>query len=156
MRTIQHPERTLVIERVFDAPRELVYSTWTDAEHIDQWWGPTGVTTRTIERNFTVGGSWIYAMSWPGSDGEKQVESKYDEIVPGEKIVWTESIPGDASNVVNITIMFEDQGGETKLTILMLHRSVEQKDMNEQGGMLNGYNMVLDGFTTYLSENTSS
>jgi uncharacterized protein YndB with AHSA1/START domain len=57
MTTIQHPERTTVIERVFDAHRELVYSTWADSEHIDQWWGPTGVTTRTVERNFTVGGS---------------------------------------------------------------------------------------------------
>jgi uncharacterized protein YndB with AHSA1/START domain len=153
MPTIEHPERTSVIERVFDAPRALVYDTWTDGEHIDQWWGPTGVTTRTVERNFTVGGSWIYAMSWPGSNGEKQVENKYDDIVPGEKIVWTESIPGDTSNVVTITLLFEDQGEETKLTMLVLHSSAEQKDMNEQGGMLMGYNMVLDGFTEFLKEN---
>ena len=152
MTTIAHPDRTSVIERVFDAPRELVYKTWTDAEHIDEWWGPTGVTTRTVERNFAVGGSWVYAMSWPGSDGEKQVENRYDEIVPGEKIVWTESIPGDASNVVNVTLNFEDHGDETKLTMLIVHTTVEQKDMNEQGGMLMGYNMVLDGLTAFLEE----
>jgi uncharacterized protein YndB with AHSA1/START domain len=92
-------------------------------------------------------------MSWPGSDGEKQVENKYDEIVPGEKIVWTESVPGDASNVVTVTVLFEDQGEETKLTMLILHTSVDQMDMNEQGGMLMGYNMVLDGFTAFLKEN---
>jgi uncharacterized protein YndB with AHSA1/START domain len=58
MTTIPHPERTLVIERVFDAPRELVYATWTDDAHIDEWWGPSMVTTRTVERDFSVGGSW--------------------------------------------------------------------------------------------------
>ncbi len=152
MTAIAHPDRTSVIERVFDAPRSLVYDTWVDSEHIDQWWGPAGVTTRTVERNFTVGGSWIYAMSWPGSDGEKKVENRYDEIVPGEKIVWTESIPGEASNLVTVTVLFEDQGDETKLTMLILHTSVEQKDMNEKGGMLMGYNMALDGFAEFLKQ----
>ncbi len=86
-------------------------------------------------------------MSWPGSDGEKQVENRYDEIVPGEKIVWTKSIPNDASNMVTVAVLFEDQGDETKL---ILHTSAEQKDMTEKGGMLMVYNMVLDGFTEFL------
>ncbi len=86
-------------------------------------------------------------MSWPGSDGEKQVENRYDEIVPGEKIVWTKSIPNDASNMVTVAVLFEDKGDETKL---ILHTSAEQKDMTEKGGMLMGYNMVLDGFTEFL------
>jgi uncharacterized protein YndB with AHSA1/START domain len=152
MTAIAHPDRTTVIERVFDAPLSLVYKTWTNSDTIDQWWGPSGVITRTVERNFTVGGSWIYTMSWPGSDGEKRVENRYDEIVQGEKIVWTESVPGDMSNVVTVTILFEDQGEETKLTMLILHTSVEQREMNEKGGMMMGYNMVLDGFTEFLKE----
>ena len=139
MTIIQHPERTSVIERVFDAPRTLVYNTWTDLENIDKWWGPTMVTTRTVEGNFSVGGAWKYTMSWPGRDGEMVVENHYVEIVPNEKIVWTEFAGGDTNNQVEVTVLFEDQGDETKVTILILHATAEQAKSNEEGGMLMGW-----------------
>jgi uncharacterized protein YndB with AHSA1/START domain len=156
MTTIEHPERTLVVERVLDAPRELVYSAWIDDENIDKWWGPTMVTTRTVERDFSVGGSWIYAMSMPGMDGEKIVENHYTEIVPNEKIVHTEFAGGDQSNKVTVTVLFEDAGEETKLTMLILHDTPEQAKMNEEGGMLMGYNMAIDGFVAHLAELTQA
>ena len=150
--TIQNPERTLVIERVFDAPRDLVDATWTDSEYIDEWWGPSMGITRTTERDFSVGGSWKYVMEMPGGSGEHAVENKYTEIVPNEKIVWTEMAGGDESNQVTVTALFEDQGEETKLTLLILHDSAEQMEMNEQGGMLMGWNMTVDAFATFLAE----
>ena len=64
-----------------------------------------------------------------------------------KNIVWTESIPDDASNMVTVAVLFEDQGDETNL---ILHTSAEQKDMTEKGGMLMVYDMVLDGFTEFL------
>jgi len=70
MTTIEHPERTLVIERVFDAPRELVYSAWIDGANIDKWWGPSMMTTKTVERNFEVGGAWKYEMFMPVKHGQ--------------------------------------------------------------------------------------
>ncbi len=152
MTNIEHPDRTLVIERIFDAPRSLVYDVWTNGDHIDKWWGPTMVTTRTVERDFSVGGSWKYAMSWPGSDGEKVVENHYIEIVPNEKVVHKEFAGGDTANQVTVTVLFEDQGSETKLTMLILHDTAEQAKMNEEGGMLMGFNMALDGFTEFLAE----
>ncbi|NQW19564.1 MAG: SRPBCC domain-containing protein [Chloroflexi bacterium] len=156
MATIEHPERTLVIERVFDAPRTLVYDAWTDSEHIDKWWGPTMVTTRTIERDFSVGGSWKYVMEMPGSVSEHSVENKYTEIVPGEKIAWTEFAGGDTSNQVTVTLLFEDQGDETKLTMLIVHDSTEQMNMNEQGGMLMGWTMTLDSFVEFLAKQSAN
>jgi uncharacterized protein YndB with AHSA1/START domain len=149
---IEHPERTLVVERVFDAPREMVYNAWTNPEQLDSWWGPSMVTTKTIERNFSVGGSWKYVMEMPGGGGEHAIENIYVEIIPGEKIVWTEMAGGDTSNQVTMTIVFEDQGEETKLTLLALHDSAEQMKMNAEGGMLMGWNMTLDGFTEFLSQ----
>jgi len=92
----------------------------------------------------------------PGGNGEHAVENNYIEIVPGEKIVWTELAGGDASNLVTVTAIFEDQGEETKLTILILHDSVEQMEMNEQGGMLMGWNMTVDTFATYLKEHSAA
>lgn len=156
MTIIEHPDRTLVIERTFDAPRELVYSAWTDGDNIDRWWGPSMMTTKTVERDFSVGGSWKYEMFMPdGKSMGKIVENNYTEIHPNEKIVWNEQLAGDDSNKVNITLLFEDAGEETKLTMLILHDSVEQKDMNEQGGMLMGFNMTLDSFTEYVASKSS-
>ena len=151
MTTIQHPERTLIIERVFDAPRDLVFDTWTNSDHIDKWWGPSGVTTRTVERNFSVGGVWKYVMEMPDG-GEHPVENKYTEIVQGEKIVWTEFAGGDQTNKVTVTILFEDQGEETRLTMLILHDSADQMKTNEEGGMLMGWTMTFDAFGTFLQE----
>ena len=114
MTVIEHPERTLVIERVFDAPRELVYSAWIDGANIDKWWGPSMMTTKTVERNFEVGGAWKYEMFMPdGSSMGKIVENHYLEIHPNEKIVWNEQLGGDDSSRVNITLLFEDAGEET-------------------------------------------
>ena len=152
MTTIEHPERTLVIERTFDAPRSLVYEVWTSDEHIDKWWGPSMMTTKTVERNFSVGGAWKNEMFMPdGKSMGKIVENNYTEIVPNEKIVWDEPIACDDSNQVNVTLLFE----ETKLTMLILHTTAEQKEMNEKGGMLMGFNMTLDSFAEFVAEQTS-
>ena len=156
MTLINHPERTIVIERTFDAPRSLVYDVWTSDEHIDKWWGPSMMTTKTVEREFVVGGAWKYEMFMPdGKNMGKIVENNYTEIVPNEKIVWNEQIASDDSNQVNITLLFEDAGEETKLTMLILHDSAEQKEMNEQGGMLMGFNMTLDSFAEFVAKQTA-
>lgn len=156
MTTIEHPDRTLIIERVFDAPRDLVYAAWTDGDSIDEWWGPSMMTTKTVERDFSVGGSWQYEMFKPdGTSMGKIVVNSYIQIVPNEKIVWNEQLAGDDSNRVEITLLFEDAGEETKLTMLILHDSPEQKDMNEQGGMLMGFNMTLDSFTEFVAQQSA-
>ena len=110
------------------------------------------MTTKTVERNFSVGGAWKYEMFMPdGKSMGKIVENNYTEIVPNEKIVWDEPIAGDDSNQVNVTLLFE----ETKLTMLILHTTAEQKEMNEKGGMLMGFNMTLDSFAEFVAEQTS-
>jgi|TARA_B110000240_G_scaffold190821_1_gene232524 uncharacterized protein YndB with AHSA1/START domain len=77
------------------------------------------------------------------------------KIVENEKIVWDEQIAGDDSNQVNVTLLFEDADEETKLTMLILHTTAEQKEMNETGGMLMGFNMTLDRFAEFVAEQTS-
>ncbi len=156
MTTIEHPDRTLVIERVFDAHRELVYAAWTDGDKIDSWWGPSMMTTKTVARDFSVGGSWQYEMFMPdGKSMGKIVVNSYTQIVPNEKIVWNEQLAGDDSNRVEITLLFEDAGEETKLTMFILHDTPEQKDMNESGGMLMGFNMTLDSFTEFVAQQSA-
>ena len=79
--------RVIVGVREFDAPRELVFSVWTDAKHLAQWWGPNGFTTTTSRFEFRPGGVWRFVMHGPdGRDYQNRVV--FDEIVPPERIVY--------------------------------------------------------------------
>ena len=123
-------ERELVIERVFDAPRELVWKAWTEPEHFMRWWGPKGFTTPFCEIDLRVGGKYLNCMRSP--EGKDYWSTGvYREIVPLERIVCTDSFADEHGNVVPathygmsdmplemlITVTFEEHGGKTKLTL---------------------------------------
>jgi uncharacterized protein YndB with AHSA1/START domain len=109
--------RSIIGTRVFDAPRELVFSTFADHRHLARWWGPDGFTTTTYAFDFRPGGVWRFVMHGPdGRDYQNRVT--YDEIVPPERIVYRHGGGDDVEPVqFKTTIMFEDLGGgRTKLT----------------------------------------
>jgi uncharacterized protein YndB with AHSA1/START domain len=123
----------MVVTRVFDAPRELVWKAWTDPKYVTQWWGPKGFTTPFCEMDFRVGGKFLYCMRAP--DGQEFWNGgEYHEIVPQEKIVssmyFSDSkgnrvepahygIEHDAVDGVHDVVLFEDIGnGQTKLTFI--------------------------------------
>src|SRR6202011_1965864 len=83
--TVSEIER-MVVTRVFDAPRELVWKAWTDPKYVMQWWGPKGFTAPVCEMDFRVGGKFLCCMKSP--DGQEFWNAvEYHEIVPYEKIV---------------------------------------------------------------------
>ena len=86
-------EGVLVIERVFDAPRELVWKAWTDPEQVMRWWGPKGYTSPAAEIDFRVGGKYLFAMRSPEFQEGRDLWSTgvYREIVPLERLVCTNS-----------------------------------------------------------------
>jgi len=80
--------RAIIGVRVFDAPRDLVFSMWMDPEHISRWWGPRGFTTTTQEMEFKPGGVWRHIMHGPdGRDYPNKII--YREIVRPERIVYS-------------------------------------------------------------------
>jgi len=125
-------EEGVVIERVFDAPRELVWRAWTEPEHFMRWYGPAGMTSHVCEIDLQVGGRRLIGMQSP--DGQEYYTTGvYREIVPLERFVATES-PSDADgNAVPpsqygmpegmsmetiVTVTLEDlDGGRTKMTL---------------------------------------
>ena len=124
----------LVIERVFDAPRELVWKAWTEPEAMMQWWGPKGFTSPHYEIDLRVGGKFLGCMQSPEFNEGRPiwVTGLYREIVPLERIVVTDSFADEHGNVVPashygmegdfplemlITVTFEDLGGKTKMTL---------------------------------------
>ncbi len=85
--TVNETER-MVVTRVFDAPRELVWKAWTDPKYVMQWWGPKGFTAPVCKMDFRVGGKFLYCMRTP--DGQECWNGgEYHEIVPHEKIVYS-------------------------------------------------------------------
>ena len=127
----QPPERDLVITRVFDAPRELVWKAWTEPERLKKWWGPETFTAPVIKMDLRVGGSYLYCMRSPEGQ-DFWTTGVYREIVPMERLVYTDSFSDAEGNVVTasqhglqgdwplellVTVTFEEVGGKTKMTL---------------------------------------
>ncbi len=110
----------LVITRIFDVPRDLVWRAWTDPEHLARWWGPKGFTCVLWEADVRVGGRYRFGMRGPdGNDIWNQGE--YREVVPPERLVlaggWTDADGNLTSPVMTTTVTLEEEGGKTRLTL---------------------------------------
>ena len=130
-------KEAVVIERVFDAPVDLIWQMWTNPEHFKNWYGPKGFTVPVVEMDVHVGGKHLFCMESP--DGSMKIWStgEYTEVVPNERLVYTDSPADENGNVVSpsamgmpegypatteVTILFEDIGGRTKM--VMTHAGV--------------------------------
>jgi uncharacterized protein YndB with AHSA1/START domain len=152
-------ERELIISRVFDAPRELVFDAWSDPRQIEQWWGPNGFTTTTEKFDFRVGGEWRHTMRGP--DGtEYPNESVFTEIVRPERIVRTHGggKKGERRSVdAQMTVTFETEGNKTRLTMRMVFPTVEmfefvlREHKAEEGGK-----QTLERLANYLARPVSN
>ena len=92
-------EREVVITRVFDAPRSLVFKAWTDPEHMARWWGPRGFTNPICELDARVGGAWRIVMRSPAGI-EYPCGGVYREIVEPERLVFTNIATDNEGNPV--------------------------------------------------------
>ncbi|BCK88258.1 hypothetical protein MIZ01_2060 [Sideroxyarcus emersonii] len=124
--------REIVIKRVFDAPRELVWAAWTDSGHIMQWWGPAGFNNETCESDLRVGGRFHLEMRAP--DGKVYpCIGTFREIVESERIVYEgEAAEGHPCGAgipprATVTVSFAEQAGKTLLTLHTRFASEERK-----------------------------
>jgi len=109
-------ERELVLTRVFDAPRELVFKAWTDPKQVAQWWGPHGFTNPVCDLDVRPGGAIRIHMRGP--DGTVYpMTGVYNEVVEPERLVFTSAaldVDGNPMFEVLTTVTFAEQGGKTK------------------------------------------
>ncbi len=148
----------LVVERVFDATRELVWRAWTEPEHFKRWYGPQGFTLPTCEIDFRVGGRHLFGMRSP--DGQEYwTTGVYREIVPPERFVYTDTMADAEGNVVAmgddgpmetiVTVTLEDLGGgKTKLTL----RQAGWSDDSMAAGAGAGWNEAFDKLAATLAD----
>lgn len=142
--------RTVTIERIYDAPLALVWEAWTNPEHIANWWGPKGMQTRVLEHDFKLGGKWKYAMAMP--DGNDFIsEGTYLEIVELQKIVCSADFK-PMTEGVELQILLEEDGDKTKFTFKVIHATEEYKIQQEKMGIYNGWGSTFDRLEAFLKE----
>jgi uncharacterized protein YndB with AHSA1/START domain len=118
-RTAPFAERELVLTRVFDAPRALVFKMWTDPKHLAEWWGPKGFTNPVCEVDLKPDGALRIVMRAPDG-GEYPMKGVFREIVPPSRLVFTNiAVDKDGYSIIDglTTVTFAEEGGKTKLTL---------------------------------------
>jgi uncharacterized protein YndB with AHSA1/START domain len=145
-------DREIVITRIFDAPRELVFRTALDPKLIPRWWGPARLKTTVDTMDVRVGGTYRFVQHEPDRT-EYGFHGEYREIVPPERVVQTFEFEGMPGHVALETSTFEDLGGgRTKLTVTELLDTKEERDGILGSGMEEGLTETHDRFEALLAE----
>jgi len=157
-------DTVLVLERVFNAPRELVFKMFKEAEHLKHWWGPRGWELPVCNVDFRPGGVWHYCMKCVDQNQgqfygmESWGKAVYKEIVEGEKIVYQDFF-SDAEGGTNealpstiVTMEFIEEGGRTKLVNRGEYVSAEALKTVMDMGMLQGITETWNRLEEHLDE----
>ncbi len=155
-------EPVIVLSRVFDAPRDLVWAAWTDPKQLALWWGPHGFTNPVVEVDARVGGYWRIDMQ--GADGTIYPnKGKYLEVVPPERIVFTDVVDEDEvawgdtpppSSVSTVTL--EERDGKTTLTLVTRLASIEERDKMLELGSVEGLSESMERLDALLGALTAT
>src|SRR3982750_4035231 len=120
-------DREIVISRVIDAPRELVFEAFTEVRHLSRWWGPEGFTTTTRAFEFRVGGAWDFVMHGPdGTDYQEWIT--WTEIVPPERIGLGHGESPDPLNPFESVLTFAPDGSATLIELHTVFPTQELRD----------------------------
>lgn len=146
-------DREIVISRVFDAPRDLVWDAWTDPQQVVRWWGPMGFTTTIETMDVRPGGIWKHTMHGP--DGANYPsKSVFKEVVEGERIVFSQSGGKEDGPGVNFesTWTFEThEAGKTQVTITMVFGTAADRDrVVREFGAVEGGKQTLERLAGHL------
>ena len=151
-------KNAVVIERTFDAPLDLIWQMWTDPEHFKSWYGPQGFTVPVAEMELRVGGKRLICMASPDGSMKMWTMGKYTEIVPNDRLIYTESPADENGNLVSpsamgmpegypatteVTVLLEDLGGRTKM--VMTHAG-----MPADSGAGGGWSQAFDKLANYI------
>ena len=129
-------DREIVLTRVFDAPRRMVFDALTRADLLTRWFGPRGWSLVVCDVDLRVGGTWRFVLRGP--DGrEMGMRGVYRELAPPDRSVHTESFDDYPGESLNTLVLVEDRG-KTTLTITVLYQSQEIRDAVIKSGMEHG------------------
>jgi uncharacterized protein YndB with AHSA1/START domain len=127
----------ILITREFDAPRHLIFRAWTEPELVERWWYAERGEMTGVEIDLRVGGNWRFVMVTPGGV-EVGFHGEYREIVPDERLVWTEIYEGAPEAESLQTMILTERDGRTTMTVLAEHASRSDRDAVIASGMEHG------------------
>ncbi len=146
-------QKVLVLTRVFDAPRKLVFKAWIDPKHLAQWWGPHGFTNPVCELDLRPGGALLIHMRGP--DGAVYpMKGVFHEIVEPERLVFTSAVDDEDGNtrleVLN-TVTFSESGGKTTLNLQARVVKATSEAAPMLKGMEEGWKQSLERLAEYVA-----
>jgi uncharacterized protein YndB with AHSA1/START domain len=162
----RHLERhRFAISRMFDAPRELVFSLWSDPNHLRRWWGPKGCTVGFCNMDLRPGGQLLYSLRMP--DGQEMWgKFVYREILPPDRLVFVTSFSDPQGNITRapfnpkwpleilMTLILSQHFNLTRLTLMgePLHPTAEELDLFESmlDSLHDGFSGTFDQLQSYL------
>jgi uncharacterized protein YndB with AHSA1/START domain len=148
--TITTPsDHEIVITRVFDAPRTLVFEAWTKAEHVAQWWDPAGVALAVCEVDLRPGGAFRFVHRAPQGAGYS-FTGTYREIAPPERLVFATPTPSGGESIG--TLVFDERDGTTMLTMTITSASKADRDQLLQMRIDVGTAHTLENLAGYLHQ----
>ncbi len=145
------------VERILEAPVSLVWQMWTEPEHFKNWYGPMGFSIPVAEMDVQIGGKHLFCMKSPDGSMTMWSTGEYTEIVPNKRLVYTDSPCDENGNIMSpqdmgmpegypatteVTIVLEDLGGQTKMTLT--HSGVP-------AGAADGWTQAFEKMATHIA-----
>jgi len=145
-------DREIVISRVIDAPRELVFEAFTEVRHLSQWWGPDGFSTTTQSYEFRVGGEWDFVMHGPdGTDYSEWIS--WTEIAPPDRIALVHGESRADPNAFESVLTFAPDGATTRIEMHTVFPTKELRDEAvEKYHAIEGGQQTLSHLAAYVTE----
>jgi uncharacterized protein YndB with AHSA1/START domain len=154
-------EDAIVIERIFDAPVELIWQMWTQPEHFKNWYGPKGASVPVAKMDVRVGGKHLFCMEIQTPNGSMKMWStgEYTEVIPNKRLVYTDSPSDENGNVVShgshpamteVSVILEDLGERTKMT--MTHAGLPENQQGANEAWKQSFAKMADHIETVLND----
>ena len=145
-------DREIVITRVIDAPRELVFEAFTEVRHLSHWWGPRGFTTTTRAFEFRVGGEWVFVMRGPdGTDYQEWIS--WTDITPPDRIALLHGETRGDPNAFESVLTFTIVGAATRVEMRTVFPTKAFRDeVVEKYHAIEGGQQTLGKLAAYVEE----
>lgn len=151
-------EDAVVIERIFEAPIDLIWQMWTLPEQFKKWYGPQGFTVPVAEMDMRVGGKRLICMASPDGSMKMWTTGEYKEIVPNERLVYTESPADENGNVVSPSAMGMPDGYPTTTEVSVILEDLDERTkmvmthagMPASSGAGGGWNQAFDKLADHI------
>ena len=148
---VEPGKQEIVITKIYNAPRELVFKVYTDPSLVSKWWGPRRFATIVDKMDVRPGGIWRFINK--DKDGtEYAFHGFYHEVSSPERLVYTFEFEGMPGHVSFETVMLEEQDGKTKVTDKVVFQTVEDRDMMVKTGMEEGATESMERFSEVLAK----